>query len=42
MKKKEIEIIKILKNTYPDAKCSLDFETPFQMMVAGCTFGTMY
>lgn len=32
--KKEIEIIKILKNTYPDAKCSLDFETPFQMMVA--------
>ena len=23
-----------MKNTYPDAKCSLDFETPFQMMVA--------
>ena len=35
MKKSEaIEIIKILKNTYPDAKCSLDFETPFQMVVA--------
>lgn len=32
--KKEIEIIRILKETYPDAKCSLDFKTPFQMMVA--------
>ena len=32
--KKEIKIIEILKETYPDAKCSLDFETPFQMMVA--------
>ena len=29
-----IEIIEILKKTYPDAKCSLNFETPFQMMVA--------
>lgn len=28
------EIVKILKQTYPDAKCSLDFETPFQMVVA--------
>ena len=35
MKKNEvINIIKILKDTYPDAKCSLDFETPFQMLVA--------
>lgn len=29
-----ISIIKILKDTYPDAKCSLDFETPFQLLVA--------
>ena len=26
--------IQILKDTYPDAKCSLDFKTPFQMVVA--------
>lgn len=32
--KEAIEIIEILKKTYPDAKCSLDFETPFQIMVA--------
>ena len=25
---------KILKKTYPDATCSLDFETPFQMVIA--------
>ena len=30
------ELIEILKNTYPDAKCSLDFSTPFQMLVAVC------
>lgn len=29
-----IEIMRILKNTYPDAKCSLDFNSPFEMMVA--------
>lgn len=36
MKKKQdiIEIIEILKESYPDAKCSLDFKTPFQIMVA--------
>lgn len=36
MKKKNevIEIIKILKDTYPDAKCSLDFTTPFEMLVS--------
>lgn len=33
-KKEAIEIIKILKEYYPDATCSLDFETPFQMLVA--------
>ena len=29
-----IKIIDILKQTYPDAKCSLDFSTPFEMLVA--------
>lgn len=29
-----INIINILKDTYPDAKCSLNFETPFQLLVA--------
>lgn len=35
MKKNDvIDLIEILKNTYPDAKCSLDFETPFQLLIA--------
>ena len=35
MKKEDIiNLVETLKNTYPDAKCSLDFETPFQMVVA--------
>ena len=35
MKKDDvINIIKILKQTYPDAKCSLDFNTNFQLLVA--------
>ena len=36
MKKKEeaIEIIKILKEYYSDATCSLDFTTPFEMVIA--------
>lgn len=35
MKKNDInKFVKILKATYPDATCSLDFETPFQMVVA--------
>ena len=37
MKKQDIDInnfIKILKQTYPDATCSLDFKTPFQLVVA--------
>ena len=29
-----IELVKILKDTYPDATCSLDFNTPFQMVIA--------
>ncbi len=36
MKKQDeaIKIVEILKKTYPEAKCSLDFETPFQIMIA--------
>lgn len=35
MKKNDIlEMIKILKKSYPDAKCSLNFNTPFEMLVA--------
>ncbi len=33
-KEEAIKIIEILKKTYPDAKCSLDFKTPFQMLFA--------
>lgn len=33
-KKENIEIIKKLKHTYPDAKCSLDFNTPFELLIA--------
>ena len=33
-KQKAIEILDILKNTYPDAKCSLDFNTPFELLIA--------
>ena len=29
-----INIIETLKNMYPDAKCSLDFTTPFEMGIA--------
>lgn len=35
-KKDAINIIEILKKAYPDAKCSLDFKTPFEMLVAVC------
>ena len=35
MKKDEVnKIIEILKETYPDAKCSLDFSNPFELVVA--------
>ena len=33
-KNKAIDIIDKLKKQYPDAKCSLDFSTPFEMLVA--------
>ena len=37
MKKDNIdELINILRKTYPDAKCSLDFKTPFELVVAVC------
>ena len=32
--KEKIEIIEKLKQTYPDSKCSLNFETPFQLLIA--------
>ena len=36
MKKRTKEILEILKETYPDAKCELNYETPFQLLVATC------
>ncbi|MCI8655754.1 MAG: endonuclease III [Clostridia bacterium] len=33
-KKQAKEFVELLRKTYPDAKCSLDFATPFQMVVA--------
>lgn len=33
-KKTAVEIVETLKELYPDARCSLDFETPFEMLVA--------
>ena len=32
--KKALKIIQILKKTYPDAKCALDFKNPEQLLVA--------
>ena len=34
MNNKYIKIVNILKQTYPDAKCSLDFSTPFELVIA--------
>ncbi len=33
-KQRAVRILALLKKTYPDAKCSLDFSTPHQLMVA--------
>lgn len=33
-KKEAVEIVKILKKYYPDATCSLDFTTPFEILIA--------
>lgn len=35
-KKDAVKIIEILKKEYPEAKCSLDFSSPFEMLVAVC------
>lgn len=32
--KQRIELIEKLKQTYPEAKCSLNFTTPFEMLIA--------
>ena len=34
MKKRTKEVLEILKEEYPDAKCELNHETPFQLLVA--------
>ena len=34
MNKNIVEIFKLLKKEYPDAKCSLNFNTPFELLVA--------
>lgn len=33
-KKEAIKIIEILKEYYPDCTCSLDFSSPFEMMIS--------
>ena len=34
MKARTKKIVEILKETYPDAKCELNYETPLQLLVA--------
>ncbi|MCL2740102.1 MAG: endonuclease III [Oscillospiraceae bacterium] len=34
MRKNTSEIIRILSEMYPEAECSLDFESPFQLLIA--------
>ncbi len=34
MNQSNIEIIEILRKSYPDAKCSLNFKTPFELVIA--------
>lgn len=33
-KKELIELVETLKKSYPDATCSLDFSTPFELVVS--------
>ena len=33
-KSEALNFVNILKQTYPDAQCSLDFDTPFQLAIA--------
>ena len=35
-KKDAVKLVEDLRKAYPDATCSLDFTTPFQMLVAVC------
>ena len=34
MENKYVQLIETLKKTYPDVKCSLDFTTPFEMVIS--------
>ena len=34
MKKRTKEILEVLKEDYPDAKCELNHNSPFQLLVA--------
>jgi endonuclease III len=34
LKERLNKIIEVLRNTYPDAHCELDFQTPFQLIIA--------
>ena len=34
MKENYVQIIEKLKESYPDAKCSLNFTTPFELLIA--------
>lgn len=34
MKQRTKKILDILKETYPDARCELNYETPFQLLIA--------
>lgn len=34
MKQRTKEILELLKEEYPDAKCELNYKTPFQLLVA--------
>jgi endonuclease III len=34
LKKRSAEILEILRGTYPDAKCSLNFRSPLQLLIA--------
>ena len=34
LKNNAIKIVEILKEYYPDAQCSLDFKTPFELLIA--------
>ena len=33
-KENAVKIVEILKEYYPDARCSLNFKTPFQLVIA--------